>query len=68
MRFAGEVDLDGRVDLWEVMAYVLGRKMLGRHSQYKLVGCHLRSSVGLTVTGLRGSFRHPNHVILEDVL
>lgn len=24
-----EVDMDGKVDLWEVMAYVLGRKMLG---------------------------------------
>ena len=24
-----KVDMDGKVDLWEVMAYVLGRKMLG---------------------------------------
>ena len=25
-----EVDMDGKVDLWEVMAYILGRKTLSR--------------------------------------
>lgn len=30
MSLLREVDMDGKVDLWEVMAYILGRKSLNR--------------------------------------
>ena len=46
----------------------LGGRCLERTAMCKLVGreegCHSLSSVVLNVSGLRGSFRHRNHVTL----